>query len=105
MFKVILIAIALTMVLAPTDSAAFVGERRDHDEARGVMKQRNILPYGEIARRAKSRFKGRIVGQELRHFSRDRWVYELKILDESGQVISVLVDAQSGRIIGGRGRR
>ncbi|MCH8202992.1 MAG: hypothetical protein IH996_07795 [Proteobacteria bacterium] len=105
MFKAILIAIALSMVMAPTDSAVAAEKKRDHDEVRGVMKQQKILPYGEIARLVKSRYNGRIVGQELRKFSRDRWVYEMKVLRDDGQVIMVLVDAHSGRIMGGPGRR
>ena len=105
MFKAILIAIALSMVMAPTDSAVAAEKKRDHDEVRGVMKQQKILPYGEIARLVKSRYNGRIVGQELRKFSRDRWVYEMKVLRDDGQVIMVLVDAHSGQIMGGRGRR
>ncbi len=105
MFKAILIAIALSMVMAPTDSAVAAEKKSDHDEVRGVMKQQKILPYGEIARLVKSRYNGRIVGQELRKFSRERWVYEMKVLRDDGQVIMVLVDAHSGRIMGGRGRR
>jgi uncharacterized membrane protein YkoI len=105
MLRAALIAIALTMTMAPTDFAAAAEKKRDQDQVRGVMKQQKLIPYGEIARRVQSRFKGRIVGQELRQYSRERWVYELKILKIGGQVVSVLVDAHSGQILGSRGRR
>ena len=105
MLKAALIAIVLSAVLAPADFALAAEKKRDQDQARGVMKQQKIIPYGEIARRVERRFKGRVVGQELRQYSRERWVYELKILEASGQVVSVLVDAHSGQIMGSRGRR
>lgn len=105
MLKAALIAIALSAVLAPADFALAAEKKRDQDQARGVMKAQKIIPYGEIARRVESRFKGRVVGQQLRQFSRERWVYELKILEDNGQVVSVLVDAHSGQVMGSRGRR
>ena len=105
MLKAALIAIALIMIAAPADFAFAAEKKRDQDQARGVMRDQKIIPYGQIARRVKSRFKGRIVGQELRKFSRDRWVYELKILEDGGQVVMVLVDAHTGQIMGSRGRR
>ncbi len=105
MLKAALIAIALSLVVGPVDFALAAEKKRDQDQARGVMKQQKIIPYGEIARRVERRFKGRVVGQELRRFSRERWVYELKILEDSGRVVSVLVDAHSGQVMGSRGRR
>ena len=105
MLKAALIAIALSAVMVPADFALAAEKKRDQDQARGVMKSQKIIPYGEIARRVESRFKGRVVGQQLRQFSRERWVYELKILEDSGQVVSVLVDAHSGQVMGSRGRR
>ncbi len=105
MLRAALIAIALSLLAAPADFAVAAEKKRDQDQARGVMKRQQIIPYGEIARRVERRFKGRVVGQELRQFSRERWVYELKILGDNGQVVSVLVDAHTGQVMGSRGRR
>ena len=105
MLRAILIAIALSVLLAPADSAVAAEKKRDQDEVRGVMKKQKILPYGEIARRVRSQFKARIVGQKLRRFSGERWVYELTILGEGRRVQSILIDAHTGKFISGRGRR
>ena len=77
--------------------------QRDQDDA---LKARNkgTLPYGQIKSRAERTFGGRVVGQRLRQVSRDRWVYELRLLRDDGQVISVVMDAHTGEVIGSRGR-
>ncbi len=105
MLKTLILAFGLIILLVPGQLAAAAIRDQDQDQARRVMKEKGILPYGEIARRVERRFKGRVVGQQLRQFSRDRWVYDLKILEDAGQVVSVLVDAQSGQVMGSRGRR
>ncbi len=105
MLRAALIAIMLSLASVPGDFAFAAEKKSDQDQVRGVMKRQKIIPYGQIARQVQRRFKGRIVGQELRQYSRERWVYELKILEDSGQVVSVLVDAHSGQVMGSRGRR
>lgn len=77
--------------------------RGEQDRALELRKERDLIPYREIQRRAERRFNGRVVGQRL--FEQGgRMVYELRILQPDGKVIVALYDAKTGRVIGTRGR-
>lgn len=78
--------------------------QQDQNDALRARKKANLIPYGKIKRRAAREFNGRVVGQQVRQYSKDRWVYELRILRQDGQVISVVMDAQTGEVLGTRGR-
>lgn len=65
----------------------------------------NLMPYGQIVREVEQHWNGRVVGQSVQQTGPDQWVYDLRILQSQGQVIRVIVDAQTGRLIffiGGR---
>jgi uncharacterized membrane protein YkoI len=77
----------------------------EQNKALEARKLANIIPYGQIARRAKKRFGGRIVNQKLFQTGLEKWVYELKVLRKNGKVVSVTMDAQTGKILKTRGER
>lgn len=70
----------------------------------GLQKGR-LIPYGRIARQIEARYQGRIVGQRVRQTGPEQWIYELRLLRGDGQVMMVIVDAQTGRIIRTTGGR
>lgn len=78
--------------------------RPDQDEALKGRKKGDLIPYGQIARQAEQRFGGRVVGQKLRQTGPGKWVYELKLLNEDGKVMSVVMDAKTGNVIKTSGR-
>ncbi len=78
--------------------------QQDQNDALKARKRGNLIPYGKISRRAERQFGGRVVGQRVRQYSSNRWVYELRILRKDGQVISVVIDAHTGEVLGTRGR-
>lgn len=78
--------------------------QQDQNDALKARKRGNLIPYGKISRRAVRQFGGRVVGQRVRQYSSNRWVYELRILRQDGQVISVVIDAHTGEVLGTRGR-
>lgn len=82
-----------------------LAQQRDQDEALRARKQAKLIPYGQISRRAQQQFGGRVVGQQVRQMSKNHWVYELRILQDDGKVISVVIDAHTGQVLGTRGRR
>lgn len=77
----------------------------EQNKALQARKLANLIPYGQIARRAKKRFGGRIVNQKLTQTGPNKWVYELKVLRKNGKVVSVTMDAQTGKILKTRGER
>lgn len=89
------------VVVAPAPAYA----QRDQDDAlKASRSKKGILPYSQISRRAEKKFGGRVVGQRVRQVSRDSWVYELRLLRDDGQVISVVMDAHTGEVLGSRGK-
>jgi uncharacterized membrane protein YkoI len=73
--------------------------QRDQDSMYKGRKQGNLIPYGRIAHEVERRFEGRVVGQSIRQTGPDQWVYELRVLKKTGQLVMVIVDAQTGQII------
>ena len=78
--------------------------QQDQDEALKGRKKGDLIPYGQISRQAEQRFGGRVVGQKLRQTGPGKWVYELKLLNEDGKVMSVVMDAKTGNVIKTSGR-
>ncbi len=85
------------------DPAAAIA-RQDQDEALKGRKKGDLIPYGQIARKAERQFGGRVVGQQLRQTGADQWVYELKILKDDGKVLTVVMDAKNGKVLRTSGR-
>ena len=77
---------------------------QDENDAREALRSGQIMSYGEISRIVASQFGGRVVGQNLRKRGRS-WVYDLKILQQDGRVLSVVMDARTGRVLSRRGGR
>ncbi len=105
----ILLVMTLLTLTAPDGPQAWFSAnpayaQQDQNDALKARKRGNLIPYGQISRRAERQFKGRVVGQRVRQYSQDRWVYELRILRQDGQVISVVIDAHTGEVLATRGR-
>ncbi len=106
---ILLVIAILVMPVLGGQHVSFLGvapafAQQDQNDALKARKRGNLIPYGKISRRAERQFGGRVVGQRVRQYSSDRWVYELRILGKDGQVISVVMDAHTGEVLGTRGR-
>lgn len=77
----------------------------EQDRAREERMEGRILGYSQIVRHAQRVVPGRVVGQDLRQVSRNRWIYRLKILQDGGKVASVTLDAHTGRVLSVKGKR
>ena len=70
----------------------------DHVAARKLREAGEILPLEKIAERARTTKPGQILGTEL-DYKKGRYVYEVEILDEHGQVWEIKLDAKTGTLI------
>lgn len=70
----------------------------DHDAARAALREDKVLPLAEIVPMVEDRFGGRMLDAEFEH-KHGAFVYELEIIQESGRMIEVVVDAASGDIL------
>jgi len=66
--------------------------------ARQLLKEGKIMPLQEILRKAKVIKPGQVIETDLEKDD-GRYIYELEILDEQGQVWELELDAQTGEFV------
>lgn len=91
----LLIALPLLLVLP---AAALADGERDHDRARAALRAGEVLPLGVILQRVAQQQPGQVLDVELER-DHGRWVYELKLLQRSGALVRLEVDALDGRVL------
>jgi len=90
----------LAGLLAPTPAPAQEEDPEpDQEQAREALRRQEILPLDQVLRVIRDRVPGEIVEIELER-EEDRWIYEVEIIDQSGRMRDVLVDAKNAEIIG-----
>lgn len=108
--KPLLTRFALTMAIAGSlMSASHVvlsgdyerhWEDDDHayDRARRAVDDGEARPIAELLEGLKTQVPGEVVGVEFER-EHGKWVYEFKIIDSTGRLLEVYVDAQTGKIL------
>lgn len=70
----------------------------DHDKALSLKETGQILPLEEILQQARNHLDGRILEVELEK-EKGKMIYELHLLDKSGVVWELEMDASNGKLI------
>lgn len=70
----------------------------DHERARRALERGEIRPLDELLQTVTSTIPGDIVDIEFENED-GVWVYEFYVIDRSGNLLEVFVDARSGDII------
>ena len=75
-------------------------EDDDHpyDRARRAVDRGEILPIAELLDRLETHIPGEVIGVEFGHED-GKWVYEFKVIDSSGRLLEVYVDARTGAVL------
>lgn len=92
-----LLAVALLGVAAPTPVRGG-DDARDQEIARRALKEGRIRSLSEITEQVRPHLPGKILGVEL-EVEHGRIVYEFDVIDPSGRLMEVEVDAASGEIL------
>ena len=94
------VALLAASHIASTGDREYQWEDDDHayDRARRAVDLGEALPIAELLERMKTRVPGEVVGIEFTQ-EHGRWVYEFKIVDDSGLLLEVHVDAKTGKIL------
>ena len=90
--KSTMIALA-TVVVPPAFGVAFASG--DHDKARALKQSGEIMSLETILEKARKDQPGRVVETELERKG-ERYVYEIKIVDDKGGVRELKYDAKTG---------
>jgi uncharacterized membrane protein YkoI len=96
--RVVLLA-ALMLSLAPATPGRADDDARDQEIARKALLEGRIRSLSEITEKVKPRLPGKILGVELEVEDNGRIVYEFDVIDQSGRVMEVEVDAATGDIL------
>ena len=91
-----LVNVGLTVLLALTALAVSAGE--SHDEARALSQAGDIRPLEQILQQAQQVHPGRTLEAELER-KRERYIYEIKIVDPQGTVWEMKYDARTGELL------
>jgi hypothetical protein len=99
------IALLLSVVLLAGLPAQALADGRDadHDRARQALAAGEVLPLRTILERVERDYPGQVIDVELEREhadSRERWVYEIKVLRSGGALVKLKVDARDGTILG-----
>lgn len=93
-----LIRFASWGVAALTAFPALADRNGEHDNARRAVERGEALPLVDILAKVRSDLGGEIVGVSFER-KQDRWLYEFKVVEPSGRLVEVYVDAASGRVL------
>jgi len=73
-------------------------EEEDHDAARAAVRRGEALPLAEVIAAVRAELPGDIVEIEFER-EHGRWVYEFKVIDQSGHLREIYVDAATAEIL------
>jgi uncharacterized membrane protein YkoI len=77
-------------------------EHDDSERARAALETGEIRPLAELLARMESLYAGRVIETELEQ-DHGRWIYDFKLLPETGRIFTIKVDAATGKVVGTRG--
>lgn len=96
--KMKLVQMTLAMMIASISTGVSADSQLDHDKARRALESGQILPLRVILEKIESQFPGQVLEVELEK-NHENWIYELKILQPSGKVIKLKIDAGNAGIL------
>jgi len=86
------------LALAATPLPAAASGRHDHDQARAAVKAGDILPLPQVLDRVARTHPGQVLEVELERED-GRWIYELRVLQPTGALLKLDVDARTGDVL------
>jgi hypothetical protein len=69
----------------------------DQNEVSRAVERGEIRPLADMLSMIRSKLPGEVVGVEIEH-ENGRWQYELRVVDASGRLFEVSMDARTGSI-------
>lgn len=91
-------------------SAHAYADSDDHERARQLMAEGKIMPLRTVLEKVEKEFGGQVVKIEFEHDDDDdkgksRWLYEIKLVQDSGQMLKLVIDAENGSILKKKGKK
>lgn len=99
----VMACLAAPIVIADADGQRWEDDDNSYDQARRALSRGDVLPVEEVIKQLKIHIPGQVLEIE---FEREhaRWVYEFKMIDESGRRLEVYLDAKTAELISVEGQ-
>lgn len=97
-YAIFLIAIVISLASVMMIGLPLEAKEISQSEARKLRGAGQILPLEKILAAAKKIKPGDVLESELEH-ERGKYIYELELLDSTGQVWELKLDAKTGQLI------
>lgn len=94
-------SVVLMVLLLPMSPQVWA--HRDQDRARQAVQSGQILPLNKVLTQVEAQHPGQVLEVELEQKG-GRWLYEIKVIDATGQMMRLHVDATTGAILSRRVR-
>ena len=93
------LTVALTvMLLALLPVATMADDDIDQDDAMRLKQAGEILPLESILATARQHHNGKVIGVELER-EHHTLIYEIKVLDNSGELWEMKINAKDGKLL------
>lgn len=96
-FSVLLVAISTAVLITGFGTISRASDD-DREAARKLLQSGDILPLETILEKARVVQPGQVLEVEFES-KRERYIYELEILDEAGVVYELKLDARTGELL------
>jgi uncharacterized membrane protein YkoI len=98
-----LLALLTALAVLSAGTAAAEGSHEgesDHDQDRAfeALQRGEVLPLDKVLAGLGQRHPGELIGVELER-REGRWIYEVRLIDGSGRLIDLDIDARTGKVI------
>ena len=97
LLAILTILLSALMPIIAASSLAHGDDPERRDEVRRAVEAGEVLPLAQILERVRGKVSGDITGIEINRED-GRWHYEFRVIERSGRVLEVHVDAHSGNI-------
>ena len=91
-------ALAFLVLWGLAQSPAWPNDSRDHERARAAVEAGQVLPLPTLLERLRRTHPGQVLELELEQED-GRWIYEVKLLQASGQLLKLDVDAATAQVL------
>jgi uncharacterized membrane protein YkoI len=82
---------------------SYASDQRDHERARAAVQAGQVLPLAAVLERIERSHPGQVLEVELEQKD-GMWIYELKLLTSSGQIIKLKLDARNAAVLSSKSR-
>lgn len=84
--------------VASSDERSWEDDDHAYDRARRAVDRGEALPIAVLIERLRTQVPGEVVGVELGS-EQGKWIYEFKLIDDSGRLLEIYVDGATGGIL------